>query len=100
MKPKGRVRFASGGVGNDVKYIIELPAESGRRLRLVTDRTISFEENRSLTRSKEYSVGAVDLFLMPDEKGSGDSTAGMQTEGGQEDAADRDRDLSEPLETD
>jgi hypothetical protein len=22
MKPKGRVRFASGGVGNDVKYII------------------------------------------------------------------------------
>src|ERR1043166_5994098 len=26
MKPKGRVRFASGGVGNDVKYIIELPS--------------------------------------------------------------------------
>src|SRR5437660_9280103 len=25
MRPKGRVRFASGGVGNDVKYIIELP---------------------------------------------------------------------------
>ena len=29
MKPKGRVRFASGGVGNDIKYIIELPAEAG-----------------------------------------------------------------------
>jgi hypothetical protein len=71
MKPKGRVRFASGGVGNDVKYIIELPRDKGRRhIRLVTDRTISFEENRSLTRSKEYSVGAVDLFLTPDEKGS------------------------------
>src|SRR3954471_7042834 len=71
MKPKGRVRFASGGVGNDVKYIIELPPDKGRRhIRLVTDRTISFAENRNLTRSKEYSVGAVDLFLTPDEKGS------------------------------
>ncbi|PYY00337.1 MAG: hypothetical protein DMG64_17145 [Acidobacteria bacterium] len=43
MKPKGRVRFASGGVGNDVKYIIELP----------------------------YSVGAIELVLTPDGKGSG-----------------------------
>jgi len=71
MNPNGRVRFASGGVGNDVKYIIELPPDKGRRhIRLVTDRTISFAENRNLTRSKEYSVGAVDLFLTPDEKGS------------------------------
>jgi len=29
MKPKGRIRFASGGVGNDIKYIIELPSEKG-----------------------------------------------------------------------
>ena len=29
MKPKGRVRFANGGVGNDIKYIIELPSEKG-----------------------------------------------------------------------
>jgi hypothetical protein len=42
MKPKGRIRFASGGVGNDIKYIIELPSEKGRRLRLVTDRTLAF----------------------------------------------------------
>ena len=41
FKPKGRVRFASGGVGNDVKYIMELPAKSGRRFRLVTDRIIA-----------------------------------------------------------
>jgi hypothetical protein len=44
MKPKGRIRFASGGVGNDIKYIIELPSKSGRRLRLVTDRTLAFAE--------------------------------------------------------
>ena len=43
MRPKGRVRFASGGVGNDVKYIIELPSDKGRRFRLVTDRYLSFD---------------------------------------------------------
>ena len=71
MKPKGRVRFASGGVGNDVKYIIELPSENGRRLRLVTDRNIAFAELHQGTRSRDYSVGAIELLLTPDGKGSG-----------------------------
>ena len=71
MKPKGRVRFASGGVGNDVKYIMELPSENGRRFRLVTDRTIAFGELYSGTRSRDYSVGAIELLLTPDGKGSG-----------------------------
>ncbi len=71
MKPKGRVRFSSGGVGNDVKYIIELPSEKGRRIRLVTDRTLAFGELYHGTRSKDYSVGAVELVLTPDGKGSG-----------------------------
>jgi len=71
MKPKGRIRFASGGVGNDVKYIMELPAKSGRKFRLVTDRTIAFGELYQGTRSRDYSVGAIDLILTPDGKGSG-----------------------------
>ena len=72
MKPKGRVRFASGGVGNDVKYIIELPSEKGaRRLRLVTDRWLNFGELYHGTRSRDYSVGAIELILTPDGKGSG-----------------------------
>ncbi len=71
MKPKGRVRFASGGVGNDVKYIIELPSEKGRRIRLVTDRNIAFGELYASTRSRDYSVGAIELTLTPDGKGSG-----------------------------
>ena len=69
MKPKGRVRFASGGVGNDVKYIIELPSESGRRFRLVTDRNIAFGEMYHGTRSRDYSVGAIELVLTSDGKG-------------------------------
>ena len=73
LKPKGRVRFASGGVGNDVKYIIELPSEKKgeRRLRLVTDRNLAFGELYQGTRSREHSVGAIELVLTPDGKGSG-----------------------------
>ena len=72
MQPKGRVRFASGGVGNDVKYIMELPSEKGtRRFRLVTDRILAFGELYHGTRSRDYSVGAIELVLAPDGKGSG-----------------------------
>ena len=71
MKSKGRVRFSSGGVGNDVKYIMELPSENGRRFRLVTDRILAFGELYSGTRSRDYSVGAIELILTPDGKGSG-----------------------------
>jgi hypothetical protein len=71
MEPKGRVRFASGGVGNDVKYIMELPSDGGRRFRLVTDRNIAFAELYHGTRSRDYSVGAIELVLTPDGKGSG-----------------------------
>jgi hypothetical protein len=71
MKPKGRIRFASGGVGNDIKYIFELPSDKARRLRLVTDRTLAFAELYQGTRSSDYTVGAIDLELTPDGKGSG-----------------------------
>ena len=69
---KGKGRFSTPyGVGNEVKYIIELPPDKGRRhIRLVTNRRIGFGEARADTRSTEYSVGAVDLFLTPDGKGS------------------------------
>ena len=72
MKSKGRVRFSSGGVGNDVKYIMELPSNNeGRRFRLVTDRNIAFGELYQSTRSRDYSLGAIELVLTPDGKGSG-----------------------------
>jgi hypothetical protein len=71
MKSKGRIRFAMGGVGNDIKHIIELPSKSGRRFRLVTDRWLTFGELYNSTRSKDYSVGAIELTLTPDGKGSG-----------------------------
>ena len=71
MKSKGRVRFTSGGVGNDVKYIIELPSKKGRRLRLITDRWLSFTELYNSNRNVDYNVGAIELNLTADGKGSG-----------------------------
>lgn len=71
MKSKGRVRFTNGGTGNDVKYIIELPSKSGRRLRLITDRWLLFSELYNSTRSTDYSVGAIELNLDADGKGTG-----------------------------
>ena len=71
MSSKGRVRFASGGVGNDVKYIMELPSKSGRKLRLVTDRWLGFAELYYSPRSNDYDIGVIELDLTPDGKGSG-----------------------------
>ncbi|HTS08353.1 MAG TPA: hypothetical protein VMP68_22475 [Candidatus Eisenbacteria bacterium] len=71
MKPKGRIRFANGGVGNDIKYIMELPSDNGRKLRLITDRWLSFAGLYNNTRSTDYNVGAIELNLTPDGKGSG-----------------------------
>lgn len=71
MSSKGRVRFSSGGTGNDVKYIIELPSKHGRRLRLITDRWLSFRELYNSNRIADYNVGAIELNLTPDGKGSG-----------------------------
>ena len=69
---KGKGRFSTPyGVGNEVKYIIELPPENGRRhIRLITDRRIAFGEAYANTRSKDYSVGAIELFLTADGKNS------------------------------
>jgi hypothetical protein len=70
MSSKGRVML-EGTVGNDVKYIRELPSQEGRRFRLVTDRNLAFGEIRGSTRSSEYSIGAVEVTITPDGKGSG-----------------------------
>jgi hypothetical protein len=50
---------------------MELPSDNGRRLRLITDRWLLFGELYNSTRSADYSVGAIELNLTPDGKGSG-----------------------------
>ncbi len=70
MTPKGRIS-TPWGVGNDIKYIFELPSEKGRHLRLITDRRLAMAETFRGTRSEDYSIAAVDLILAPDGKGTG-----------------------------
>ncbi len=69
MKPKGRIA-PTVSVGNDVKFIRELPSEKGRRFRLVTDRNISFGEVRRMSRASDYSLSAVEITITADGKGS------------------------------
>ncbi len=70
MSQKGRISL-EGRVGNDVKYIRELPSKEGRRFRLVTDRNLALGELRASTRSSEYSIGGAELTITPDGNGSG-----------------------------
>lgn len=71
LKGKGRFRTPYG-VGNELKYIFEMPpdAKGRRHLRIVTDRRIAFSELYAGTRSSDYDVGVLDLFLAPDAKDS------------------------------
>jgi hypothetical protein len=70
MKPKGRIAL-EGRVGNDVKYIRELPSTNGRRFRLVTDRNLAFGELYENTRSRDYDIGGAEVVVTPDGKGTG-----------------------------
>ncbi len=69
MKPKGRIS-PPASVGNDVKYILELPSDKGRRFRLVTDRILTFGEVRNASRSSDYNLSAIEITITEDGKGS------------------------------
>ncbi len=65
MPAKGRINTPRT-LGYDIKYIRVWSTPTGRKLRLVTDRTIAFGEVMRSTRSKDYSVSVVELELSND----------------------------------
>jgi len=67
MKSKGRLSI-TGTLGYDVSYIRSFPTETGRKIRLVTNRAIRFGEAWADTRSMDYSLSAVELDIS-NEKG-------------------------------
>jgi hypothetical protein len=70
MPAKGRIAI-TGTVGYEVTYIRVSQTPTGRKIRLITDRPITFGEARTYRRSRDYSLSAVELNLDSDGKGTG-----------------------------
>jgi hypothetical protein len=62
MKAKGRVAI-TGTLGYDVTYIREFPTENGRKIRLVTNRPITFGEAWTDSRSSDYNLSALEMIV-------------------------------------
>lgn len=68
MKSKGRISI-TGTLGYDVNYIRQFPMpDGGTRIRLVTDRPITFGEAWADTRSRDYSLSGAEIILSADGK--------------------------------
>ena len=67
MKSKGRLSM-TGTLGYDVTYIRSFPTETGRKIRLVTNRPIRFGEAWADGRSMDYNLSALELEIS-NEKG-------------------------------
>jgi len=68
MHAKGRMAI-TGTLGYDVSYIRTWPQPDGStHMRLVTNRQILFGEAWADSRSMDYSLSGVDLYLFPDDK--------------------------------
>jgi hypothetical protein len=68
MNSKGRMAI-TGTLGYDVTYIRTWPLPGGgTKLRMVTNRPITFGENWSDSRSTDYNLSGVELILNADDK--------------------------------
>lgn len=68
MHTKGRMSI-TGTLGYDVSYIrMWKQPDGGTKLRLVTNRPITFGEAWADTRSMDYSLSGVEIIVYPDKK--------------------------------
>ncbi len=67
MKTKGRIAI-TGTLGYDVTYIRVFPTAAGRKIRLVTNRPITFGEAWTDSRSQNFNLSALELDLDKDDK--------------------------------
>jgi hypothetical protein len=76
MKGKGRVSV-TGQVGYQIAYIRNIPTETGRTIRLMTDRPINFAEAANSYRSKDYDLTLMEVHLNNDkDKSTGNMILG------------------------
>lgn len=62
MKSKGRLAI-TGTLGYEVNYIRSFPTPTGRKIRLVTNRPITFGEAWTDRRSSDYNLSAIELDI-------------------------------------
>ena len=68
MPSKGRISI-TGTLGYDVNYIRRFKQPDGTtKIRLVTDRPITFGEAWSDSRSSDYNLSGLEIILSPDKK--------------------------------
>lgn len=62
MKPVGHIQIR-GKLGYDVAYAVSVPTQTGRQIRFVTNRKISFSEAYRNTQSQAYNLtgGQIDI---------------------------------------
>lgn len=72
MKAVGRIQIP-GTLGYDVAYIREIPTPTGRKIRFVTNRKISFGEAARNTQSQAYNLtgGEIDIDKADNKKSAG-----------------------------
>lgn len=62
MKAKGRLAV-TGTLGYDIAYARLITTDTGRKIRIVTDRVLRFGEVWADSRSTDYSLSAIELDL-------------------------------------
>jgi hypothetical protein len=62
MKSKGRLSI-TGTVGYEVTYVRSFATKTGRKIRIVTNRPITFGEARNDSRSSDYNLSALELEI-------------------------------------
>jgi len=68
MKSKGRISI-TGTLGYDVNYIRQFSMpDGGTKIRLVTDRPITFGEAWSDSRSMDYNLSGAEIIISADKK--------------------------------
>jgi hypothetical protein len=70
MSSKGRIAI-TGTLGYEVTYIRAFQTPNGRKIRLVTNRPITFGEAWADSRSEDYNLSAIEIDLGSDGKGKG-----------------------------
>lgn len=72
MKPVGRIQIP-GTLGYDVAYAVSIPTTTGRTVRFVTNRKISFGEAYKNTQSQAYNLtgGQINIVDQDNKKSAG-----------------------------